>query len=51
MAVLVVGAELAMASRIAVAMATSQQTSDEQGCAAVEGSQFVVAYPSVGYHE
>ena len=44
-AVLVVGEELATASRIAAAVATSQQTSDEQGCTAVEGSQFAVAYP------
>jgi len=40
-----VGAELATASRIVAAVATSQQTSDEQGCTAVEGSQFAVAYP------
>ena len=41
----VVGAESAMASKTAVAVGTSQQTSDEQGCAAVEGSRFAVAYP------
>ena len=44
-AALVVGAESAMASRTAVAVVTPQQTSDEQGCAAVEGSWFAVAYP------
>ena len=42
---LVVGAESATASRTAAAVATPQQTSDEQGCAAVEGSRFAVAYP------
>ena len=42
---LVVGAESATASRTAAAVVTPQQTSDEQGCAAVEGSRFAVAYP------